>query len=516
MNVLFHCLNRRRASFVSSTVFAIALLAVTSSSTIQRVSIAGSFDERTGKIRCLSKGGTVNAAEGEVFARTGRSEWREAAPLIALRNGDGLKTGPNSRAELLLNPGSFLRLSENTEIVYIDTSVTNLKIRLVEGTAILEVAVNDTWGYLDAVYVLITVVTSKAEYAILPGGIYRFRIDESGGGEMAVRKGWAVVNGVTVREGKKAVISNGPPLVQSFNKSENDRFDQWSLDRAKMLLQANKDLKNEEWYEGVRTGKKPFYVEEQSSLNPHIKNQYIVSARAGTVNHVEGASFKQGDEEDWSTLAGGYFLREGDEVKTHEGSRAEILLSPDSYLRLSGDTHIQFSDTSFGGVSLSLMSGLAIIELSDEKKTGAAAVKVSTPHGECLVESGGAYRFEIEPAGQSRVMVRRGQMRATGFTVKEGKKIVFDGSSAKVAEFDRDAHDSFDVWSSYRSALMAAPTRSPNLPRSNFKANRYWYCGLWFYNTSMNCFTFVPGRWDFHNPYGGSYSVKYINVRRRF
>jgi ferric-dicitrate binding protein FerR (iron transport regulator) len=455
----------------------------------------------------------INAAEGEVFARINDREWRRATTRIELRSGDALKTGPISRAELLLYPGSYLRLSENTEVVFTDTSVTNLKLRIVKGTAIIEVAVNDRWGYIESVYTLITVTTSKSEYAILPGGIYRFSIEADGRGEVSVRKGRVVVEGILVREGKKAVISGGPPGIQAYDRDENDRFDQWSRERAKLLLQANKLMKEETWYEELSKGKKAIFVEERSNIQPQVKNQYVVSAKAGTVSHVEDASFKR-DPEDWGALAVGYDLRGGDEVKTDRGSRAEIHLSPDSYLRLSGETRIKFSDTSPERVSLALSSGSAIIE-SLEDSEGDATVRIGTPYGECSVAGGGVYRFNIDPAGQSEVLVRRGQARIAGLTAKEGKKVILNGSSPKVIEFNREAQDSFDVWSKYRADLLTLPGRKQGFIKVAYNVNRPWYCGLWFYSGAMNCFTFVPGLWDFHTPYGGGYSIKFVNTRLR-
>ncbi|HET9532190.1 MAG TPA: FecR family protein, partial [Blastocatellia bacterium] len=432
------------------TLLAIALLALVSFSQATTETVADSPDKSHMQFRCLTRGGMINSVEGEVFARIGKKDWRNAAVRIELRNGDGLKTGPNSRAELLLNPGSFLRVSENTEIVYTDTSVNNLKLKLVKGTAIIEVAVNDRWGFIETVYSLITVATPKAEFAILPGGIYRFRVDEGGGAEVMVRKGRVVASGAIIREGRRASVSNGPPYVAPFDKDEMDGFDQWSKDRAKLLVQANKLMKEEKWYEELDKGKRAVFVEERSTLPQNIKNQYVVSAKAGAVIHVEGASFKRG-EEDWSTLAAGYDLRDGDQVKIDEESRAEILLTPDSYLRLSGGARFKFSDTSPESISFELASGSAIIESSEDRESSGAEIRVGTPHGEYLVASDGVYRFDIELAGRSEVMVRRGQLRTAGLTVKEGKKVVFDGASPKVVEFDRDAQDSLDIWSRHRA-----------------------------------------------------------------
>src|SRR5215831_19164590 len=91
-------------------------------------------------------------------------------------------------------------------------------------------------------------------------------------------------------------------------------------------------------------GRKPFTQEE--------KRQNLVSASAGDVNFTEGDVKVKTATTDWGALASGDTLKNGDSVKTGTGGRAEILLNPGSYLRLSGDTEFQFDDTSLDNLRL--------------------------------------------------------------------------------------------------------------------------------------------------------------------
>jgi hypothetical protein len=54
-------------------------------------------------------------------------------------NGDLVQIGNEGRVEILLNPGYYLRLFNNTKAALVDLSPSNLKIKLLSGSAIFEV-----------------------------------------------------------------------------------------------------------------------------------------------------------------------------------------------------------------------------------------------------------------------------------------------------------------------------------------------------------------------------------------
>lgn len=208
------------------------------------------------------KAGAVNMVEGNVTFRREGGEWD---PLIAgesLSDGYGVKTGSDGRAEILLNPGSFLRLSENTEIIFVDTSLDRLKVRLVSGSAYVEAAVGDQEPSLP-----VTIVTPQSDLYIMKGGLYRFNVAEGQRSEALVRRGrlmmparsslpagkqnWVsiprgpsnkVIRAIAISEGKKVIIEGDEQSVLAFNKKDEDEFDLWSKDRAKTLIAANKKL----------------------------------------------------------------------------------------------------------------------------------------------------------------------------------------------------------------------------------------------------------------------------------
>ena len=87
-----------------------------------------------------AKAGGVNAVTGRATMHShGSSEWQQLTIKEDLEAGDVVRTGHDGRVEMLLNPGSYMRIGENSEFELADNSLQNLEVRLVRGTAIVEV-----------------------------------------------------------------------------------------------------------------------------------------------------------------------------------------------------------------------------------------------------------------------------------------------------------------------------------------------------------------------------------------
>jgi len=94
--------------------------------------------------------GGVNVVTGPAALRThGNGDWQPLTIKEDLETGDVVRTGLDGRVEMLLNPGSYLRIGENSEFELTDTSLENLEVRLVRGTAIVEVTGADDTELLD-------------------------------------------------------------------------------------------------------------------------------------------------------------------------------------------------------------------------------------------------------------------------------------------------------------------------------------------------------------------------------
>ncbi len=182
-----------------------------------------------------AKAGVINVIEGDVSYMRDRAAWSKLTSGDELREGDTVKTGANSHAEILLTPGCYLRLSENTEFILSDTSVNKFKIEILEGSALIEASVIED---------RMTVATPKTEFSIIRKGLYRFNVAEDGRAEAAVRKGRIAYGKTEIKEGKKAIFDNGTFAIASYDKKDTDSFDRWSKDRAQALIAVNRDLSN--------------------------------------------------------------------------------------------------------------------------------------------------------------------------------------------------------------------------------------------------------------------------------
>jgi hypothetical protein len=185
------------------------------------------------------RAGEVNLVEGDVSVKSGNSksdqDWSLLVPGDVVKEGDAVKTGPGSRAEVLLNPGSYLRLSENSEFKFDSTSIDSIKINLLKGAAIVEAVAGGA-------SVLATVITPNAQFSIARAGVYRFNVDDSGRTEAQVTKGRLTTGTLEVREGREVVVGDAGSELVAVDKRPADTFDAWSKDRAKSLVEANANL----------------------------------------------------------------------------------------------------------------------------------------------------------------------------------------------------------------------------------------------------------------------------------
>jgi uncharacterized membrane protein YgcG len=182
-----------------------------------------------------AKAGVVNIVEGEASVIRARP-FAVPEMLISgdeLQPGDAVKTGTDGRAEVLLNPGCYLRLGNGSKFVFLFDGFTSNKVKLLSGSAVLEASVID--GY-------IFVETPKNQFEIASTGIYRFNVGVGAKPEIAVRKGRALVGAVTIKDGRQAIVEGSTPVIAKLNKSEADALDDWSKTRAKALISANNSL----------------------------------------------------------------------------------------------------------------------------------------------------------------------------------------------------------------------------------------------------------------------------------
>lgn len=187
-----------------------------------------------------AKAGGINAVTGRATMRQrGDSEWQQLTIKEDLEAGDVVRTGHDGRVEMLLNPGSYLRIGENSEFELSDNSLQNLELRLVRGTAIVEAT-----GF-DGAELLINITTPHTRMAIVRKGLYRVSVIPGDTTELIVRKGRVMLEGshTKVNGGNKVVFSNttfSVAQLRDADKKNPDDLEAWSKERAKTVALANR------------------------------------------------------------------------------------------------------------------------------------------------------------------------------------------------------------------------------------------------------------------------------------
>jgi len=196
-----------------------------------------SHSQNREKFVISARAGGVNAVTGRATMRPhGNSEWQLLTIKEDLETGDVVRTGLDGRVEMLLNPGSYLRIGENSEFELADSSLENLEVRLIRGTAIVEVTGADD----EELFIGIT--TPHARLSIVRRGLYRLNVVPGNTTELIVRKGRVMLEDshTKVKGGNKVVFSSGSFSVAKLEKADKkDTFEAWSTDRAQTLAKAN-------------------------------------------------------------------------------------------------------------------------------------------------------------------------------------------------------------------------------------------------------------------------------------
>lgn len=201
------------------------------------VSVAQQERQTSGKYLISAEAGSVNFVQGSVAVtrNVGRSGILLKGDNVKI--GDRVSTDRESKAEVLLNPGSYIRIGSNSSFEFVDTSLDNLQIRLTRGSAMFEVITTDGFTF--------AVNTPKAVFNVVKSGVYRVDVLADGNGKIEVWKGKAQIGDdedAEVKKGKVATTGGDEVAVVKFDRGERDELEEWSKQRAKELAKANDRL----------------------------------------------------------------------------------------------------------------------------------------------------------------------------------------------------------------------------------------------------------------------------------
>jgi hypothetical protein len=192
--------------------------------------------------------GTLNYVEGQASVN-GQPIDSKTADSEVLGQGSVLSTG-SGKVEMLLTPGVFLRLGENSQLRIVSPGLADTELALVNGQATIEADYFSKDNHL-------TVTEGIASTAILKQGLYVLSADQP---FVQVLDGKATVTvgeqHATAGKNRNVVLNaQGKLKAQDFNPklAENASLVRWSRLRAAYEAQANFDaaqteVLNNSWY----------------------------------------------------------------------------------------------------------------------------------------------------------------------------------------------------------------------------------------------------------------------------
>jgi hypothetical protein len=150
-----------------------------------------------------------------------------------LKENQALKTW-DGRVEVLLNPGVFLRMGENSAVQMLRNRLEDTRIEFLGGRAVIEAAEISKGN-------AVTVLAKGAEISLKKAGIYRFDMEPA---RLRVFAGAA-----TVRTGGRAIEVGAGKVITlegemagvavKFNRELTDSLDHWSRRRGEYVATAN-------------------------------------------------------------------------------------------------------------------------------------------------------------------------------------------------------------------------------------------------------------------------------------
>jgi hypothetical protein len=146
---------------------------------------------------------------------------------------DQVLTTEDGRAEILLTPGVFLRLPENSSVRMISNSLADTRIEIVSGSALIEV------GQLLRNNA-ITIEVHGVQIGLPKQGLYRIDTDPA---RLRVYDGEARVTTearkIDVKRGREVALDAPTLEARAFDAKSTDPFYRWSSRRSEYVAAAN-------------------------------------------------------------------------------------------------------------------------------------------------------------------------------------------------------------------------------------------------------------------------------------
>lgn len=409
---------------------------------------------------------------------------RQTEPLPAGRRlsmGDQVHTRPRDRVEIVLSANSYLRVAGQAQLEVLTSDYPAMDFRLVNGEVVVDSGRNREKHQVS------TISTPVGGLRVVRPGFYRIRVHRKRPVEVTVFSGrvsWLGLGGQRSELSRSRHysldLSAETPSVSRIDKYERATLDSWAKERSAFQLNCF-------W------GRRPL-VSIPAVIQP-------VRANAG------------------------YRIKAGGGLRTTGNSRAELLLSPGTYLRVAEDSEIEVMDTTYRGMRFRVVQGTVIIE-SASFNPKIHSLTLSTPSGELQMGTRGLYRLDVVPGQESEVSIYKGRVLWTGAQgrrtqLKAGRRWFLGNSSPSLkprsAGLDKNHRmDPLNLWSKRRARELVQVNAGLSLARrdSAYPGFGYQNRGGWVLSSKSQWFTYVPFDSSPRSPYGFHYTnIRWIRGR---
>jgi hypothetical protein len=181
-----------------------------------------------------AKSGTIQHVDGKAYLSGKNLHATKTGEFPQIEDGQ-LVTTEDAHAEMLLTPGVFLRLGVRSELEMVSNRLSDTRVTLRNGAALVEVA-----ELLEGNQVTVTVGEYQAR--LVKSGLYRFETDPN---RVRVFDGRLEVNlpsqpevaPVVLKRGKE--LSGGSVQLAKFEANSKDELYNWSRSRSALVARAN-------------------------------------------------------------------------------------------------------------------------------------------------------------------------------------------------------------------------------------------------------------------------------------
>jgi hypothetical protein len=195
------------------------------------------------------RAGLIHHLDGEVLVED--QELIQDGPSFGwVGEGKILRTGNTGHCEIVLSPGSVLRVGPNSSILLLSEDITNIRIELLDGSSIID------WrsGPEDRP---IRLAHGESQVELNKRGQYRFDAYADKDAQLRVFQGQAALTleGASVAAQGGQAITLGSGDVEGFDTEQTDSFDAWHEERAQFISEVNSlaRTRNQRMAAGFRT-----------------------------------------------------------------------------------------------------------------------------------------------------------------------------------------------------------------------------------------------------------------------